>query len=258
MYKRQVRDGILNHKKKLRPPPLEGMAVNLADRIAYLNPDLDDAARAGFLHLEDLPKDCIEILGDTNSRRINTMILDVIRMSQDRDWLYMSPEVSQATDKLRDFMFEAVYIDSPAKKEERKVQTIIDPVSYTHLDVYKRQAVDYIVNAKKIYVIGFRSSAPLAQFLVYYLSYIFENPQHVTHDTTDIYAQLVHADEHSVVIGMGFPRYSNQTVDGLRFAKKRGAKIITLTDNAISPLYSLADICILTKSDMNSLSLIHI
>lgn len=114
------------------------------------------------------------------------------------------------------------------------------------------KAVAYIVNAKKIYVIGFRSSAPLAQFLVYYLSYIFENPQHVTHDTTDIYAQLVHADEQSVVIGMGFPRYSNQTVDGLRFAKKRGAKIITLTDNAISPLYSLADICILTKSDMNS------
>ena len=122
----EVRDGILNHKKKLRPHTLEGMAVNLADRIAYLNHDLDDAARAGFLHLEDLPKDCIEILGDTNSRRINTMILDVIRMSQDRDWLYMSPEVSQATDKLRDFMFEAVYIDSPAKKEERKVQTIID------------------------------------------------------------------------------------------------------------------------------------
>ena len=114
------------------------------------------------------------------------------------------------------------------------------------------KAVEYIINAKKIYVIGFRSSAPLAQFLVYYLSYIFENPQHVTHDTTDIYTQLVHADENSVVIGMGFPRYSNQTVDGLRFAKKRGAKIITLTDNAISPLYSLADICILTKSDMNS------
>ena len=139
-------------------------------------------------------------------------------------------------------------VDTVLKMEINNLKT-----TRANLDIKLfEKAVDYIVNAKKIYVIGFRSSAPLAQFLVYYLSYIFENPQHVTHDTTDIYAQLVHADEHSVVIGMGFPRYSNQTVDGLRFAKKRGAKIITLTDNAISPLYSLADICILTKSDMNS------
>ncbi len=139
-------------------------------------------------------------------------------------------------------------VDTVLKMEINNLKT-----TRANLDIKLfEKAVGYIVNAKKIYVIGFRSSAPLAQFLVYYLSYIFENPQHVTHDTTDIYAQLVHADEHSVVIGMGFPRYSNQTVDGLRFAKKRGAKIITLTDNAISPLYSLADICILTKSDMNS------
>lgn len=122
----EVRDGILNHKKKLTPKTLEGMAVNLADRIAYLNHDLDDAARAGFLKPKDLPRDCIEILGDTNSRRINTMIIDVIHKSMGQDRLAMSKEVSQATDRLRDFMFEAVYIDSPAKKEERKVQTIID------------------------------------------------------------------------------------------------------------------------------------
>ncbi|MBQ9942529.1 MAG: MurR/RpiR family transcriptional regulator [Christensenellaceae bacterium] len=115
-----------------------------------------------------------------------------------------------------------------------------------------KRVVKDIVNARRIYVVGFRSSAPLAQFLVYYLGYIFENPQLVTLGTSDIYAQLVHVSHEDVVIGLGFPRYSTQTVEGLRFAKRRGAKVVTITDNRMSPLYDLADNCILTKSDMNS------
>jgi len=115
-----------------------------------------------------------------------------------------------------------------------------------------RTVVDDIIKARRIYVVGFRSSAPLAQFLVYYLSYIFEDPQLITLGTSDVYAQLVHATKEDVVIGLGFPRYSNQTVEGLRFAKRRGVKIVTITDNRMSPLYELADNCILTKSDMNS------
>ncbi len=121
------------------------------------------------------------------------------------------------------------------------------------LDVEKvKTVVKYIVNAKKIYVIGFRSSAPLVQFLVYYLSFIFENPKSITLGTVDVYSQLIHAGKEDVVIGLGFPRYSSQTVEGLRFAKQRGAKIISITDNVLSPLYEVADACILTKSEMNS------
>lgn len=115
-----------------------------------------------------------------------------------------------------------------------------------------QRVVEYLVHARQIFVIGFRSSAPLAQFLVYYLSYIFESPQLVTLGTADIYAQLVHVTDEDVVIGLGYPRYSTQTVEGVKFARARGAKIVTLTDNRMSPLYELADICILTKSDMNS------
>ena len=139
-------------------------------------------------------------------------------------------------------------IDTVLKMEINNLKTTRQDLD---INMFKN-VVDDLVKARRIFVIGFRSSAPLAQFLVYYLSYIFESPQLITLGTSDIYAQLVHVCHEDVVIGMGFPRYSNQTVDGLRFAKKRGAKIITLTDNAISPLYSLADICILTKSDMNS------
>ena len=115
-----------------------------------------------------------------------------------------------------------------------------------------KDVVNCLVNARKIFVVGFRSSAPLAEFLVYYLSYIFENLTLVTLGTSDIYSQLVHVTGEDVVIGLGFPRYSNQTVEGLRFAKSRGAKVVTITDNRTSPLYELADNCILTKSDMNS------
>lgn len=114
------------------------------------------------------------------------------------------------------------------------------------------KAIDKLSEARKIFVIGFRSSSQLAQFLVYYLSYIIENPQLITVGTADIYAQLMHATKDDVVIGIGFPRYSSQTVEGLKFAKTMGANIVTITDNKMSPLYEIADTCILTKSDMNS------
>ncbi len=112
--------------------------------------------------------------------------------------------------------------------------------------------VDRLCKARRIFVIGFRSSSQLAQFLVYYLSYIMESPELITVGTADLYAQLMHATKEDVVIGIGFPRYSNQTVEGLKFAKSVGANIVTITDNKMSPLYEVADTCILTKSDMNS------
>ena len=115
-----------------------------------------------------------------------------------------------------------------------------------------KTVVKYILHADKIFVMGFRSSAPLAQFLVYYLSFIFENPQQITLGAMDIYSQLVHAGKNDVVIGLGFPRYSMQTVEGLKFARERGAKIVSITDNKLSPLYGVADACILARSEMNS------
>ena len=112
--------------------------------------------------------------------------------------------------------------------------------------------VNLMCKARKIFVIGARSSSQIAQFLVYYLSYILDNPQLITTGNFDIYAQLMHANKDDVVIGIGFPRYSSQTVEGLKFAKSMGANVVTITDNKMSPLYEIADTCILTKSDMNS------
>jgi len=116
----EVRDGILNHTGSQLPETLEGQIVKIADRIAYINHDIDDAIRAGVIKEEQLPQECVKVLGKHHRGRINTMVTDMIMSSSERDMIAMSDKVWQATDKLRTFLFENVYIDSPAKAEEGK------------------------------------------------------------------------------------------------------------------------------------------
>lgn len=115
-----------------------------------------------------------------------------------------------------------------------------------------RKVADLMVRAKNIYVMGYRSSTQLAQFFVYYLNYIFSNVKLVSAGASDIYAQLMHTQPDDVVIALSFPRYSSQTIDGMKFAKTHGAKLVAITDNVISPLYKLADYSLIAKTDMNS------
>lgn len=122
----EVRDGILNHTGEREPITLEGQIVKLSDRIAYINHDIDDALRAKVLTPSDLPKDCIEKLGASHSERINSMIIDVIYSSYDKPRIGMSDEKLYYTNKLRQFMFENVYLSKKAKKEEEKAQYIIE------------------------------------------------------------------------------------------------------------------------------------
>ncbi len=128
----EVRDGILNHTGENLPFTLEGQIVRYADRIAYINHDIDDALRAGILNAEDLPRSCIEVLGDTSSDRINTMIMNLICSSEGKEKIVMSGEAGDATLKLREFMYENVYVGSAAKVEERKTQNIISQL-YSHI-----------------------------------------------------------------------------------------------------------------------------
>lgn len=139
----EVRDGIANHKKRMQPATLEGAVVSYADRIAYLNHDIDDSLRAKILTMEDFPKELIRILGESYSQRINTMISDIVAHSQNQAVVSMSAEIEAATDALRDFMFARVYIDSPAKYEEKKVQTIIDML-FTYYMQYAKLLPEHI------------------------------------------------------------------------------------------------------------------
>jgi len=121
----EVRDGILNHTGNTIPSTLEGQIIRYADRIAYINHDIDDAIRGGIISEDSLPKECVKVLGNTSGRRINNMIVDIIANSKDRNTIKMSSEFQEAMDELREFMFDNVYIGSKAKKDEMKAQNII-------------------------------------------------------------------------------------------------------------------------------------
>ena len=122
---KEVRDGIANHTGENKPETLEGCIVRIADRIAYINHDIDDALRAGLIELEDLPQEAIEILGETHSQRIDTMVRDMIIESEDKNEIQRSEKVYKATQQLRKFLFENIYFGSLAKKEEDKAKRLI-------------------------------------------------------------------------------------------------------------------------------------
>ncbi len=115
-----------------------------------------------------------------------------------------------------------------------------------------KNIVAKILEAKSVYIVGQRSSTPLAQFLFYYLNYVMENVYLVQTQMGDIFGQLMHAKKGDLIIGIGFPRYSKNTIDGLHFAKQNGATVATITDNTSSPLYKAADLSVLVSSNMNS------
>ena len=132
----EVRDGILNHCGNSMASTLEGIIVKYADRIAYINHDIDDAIRAGIIKTNDIPEEYLSILGHTHSKRINNMITDIISSSIDKDNISMSENVKDATDKLREFMFKNVYIGSKAKNEEKKAKYLIN-------ELYKYFKINY-------------------------------------------------------------------------------------------------------------------
>lgn len=115
-------------------------------------------------------------------------------------------------------------------------------------------AVDTILNAKKIYVIGIRSCAPLASFLSFYLNLICENVTAVnTNSASEIFEQLIRINEEDVIIGISFPRYSMRTLKALEFASNRKAKVITLTDSVHSPMNLYSSCNLIARSDMASI-----
>ena len=115
-------------------------------------------------------------------------------------------------------------------------------------------AVNAILNSKRIYILGIRSTAPLANFLGYYLNYMFRNVHIVTASgTTELYEKIVGVNADDVLIAFSFPRYSSTTIRGARYCRSAGATVIGLTDSMLSPLAQNSDHVLLAKSDMVSL-----
>jgi dGTPase len=151
-----VREGIYLHSKARKDimatawgvaSTLEGQIIKIADSIAYINHDIDDALRAGLLKQADLPRDAVATLGETHARRINTMVCDLIDYNwwaggegapPDPPLLAMSPHILEATNALREFMYQNVYLDSRAKEDDAKVRKMID-LFYKHFKAHPEQ-----------------------------------------------------------------------------------------------------------------------
>ncbi|MBQ6589956.1 MAG: deoxyguanosinetriphosphate triphosphohydrolase [Lachnospiraceae bacterium] len=130
----EVRDGILNHQTSGTPATLEGQVVRLSDKIAYFHHDMDDAMRAGVLTEADVPKEITEVVGRTTGERLDTFIHDLIRTSQNRPQIVMSPPVAQAMKDMRAFMFRRVYTDRVVKAEEEKAEKLVEVLYGYYLD----------------------------------------------------------------------------------------------------------------------------
>ncbi|WP_066648134.1 MurR/RpiR family transcriptional regulator [Christensenella timonensis] len=126
-------------------------------------------------------------------------------------------------------------------------------VTREHIDTKNiEQIVDSIDKARKIYILGTRSSGPLAEFLHYYMNYMNENIKLIRFDGSDIFNQILSADEHDVAIAISFPRYSMRTIEGMTYLKNSGCKVIAITDNEAAPPAQIADYTLTAKSYMNS------
>ena len=121
----EVRRGILCHTGSDRAETLEGQLLHYADRIAYINADIDDALRGGIIYPIDIPVYLKQTLGYTYSQRINTLTCDVIAASEGNGEICQTPEIGSAMEELRQFMFEHVYRDPRAKGEEGKAQDVL-------------------------------------------------------------------------------------------------------------------------------------
>ncbi|MEW5822303.1 MAG: deoxyguanosinetriphosphate triphosphohydrolase [Cyanobacteriota bacterium] len=168
-------DGIRNHTGETLPFTMEGQIVKIADRIAYLNHDIDDAIRAGIINIEDIPKEIIATLGKTCSERIATMVCSMVRASSGKDIITLDTEVEESANKLRNWMFDNIYIGSEEKqKEALKAEMVVKELfnyyaNNTNLlaDYYNgtlndplRSAADYVAGmtdryALKLYKIKF-------------------------------------------------------------------------------------------------------
>ncbi len=131
-----------------------------------------------------------------------------------------------------------------------KIKQTMQSIDHENFDM----AVDTILNARKIYIIGIRSCAPLANFLAFYLNMIRDNVIPVsTNSASEIFEQLIRIGEEDVIVGISFPRYSMRTLKALEFASNRKAKVITLTDSVHSPMTIYSSCNLIARSDMASI-----
>lgn len=170
----EVRDGILNHRTSGNPSTLEGKAVRLSDKIAYINHDIDDGIRAGILKESDIPSEYTDVLGNSTKERLNTMISNIIMNSIGKNDLVMSEPVHKAMTELRKFMFESLYLNPTAKSEEAKADKLITELYRYYVantdklpDTYKRFITEFDERPEQVvcdYIAGMSDQYSISKF----------------------------------------------------------------------------------------------
>lgn len=145
-------------------------------------------------------------------------------------------------------MNDAAVLKTVLKSDMNNIRMTIEMVN---ADQFK-EAVESLDKARKVFILGLRSSAPLTQFMGYYLNFVLQNVHICTSGVGDIFEQLMPATGEDVVVGISFPRYSTRTYEGIQFAKQRGAKIITITDSLSSKIAEVSDVVLTAQSNMAS------
>lgn len=137
------------------------------------------------------------------------------------------------------------------KVMQADVDNILKTISELNTESFK-EVVKNILEAKKVYVFGLRSSTVIVQYFAFYLHFILDDVRIIPSGINDTFDQLVNIDEEDVFIGISFPRYSKKTLEIMEFAKNKGARIIGITDSQFSPISELSDITLTAKSNMTS------
>ncbi|MEL7608173.1 MAG: MurR/RpiR family transcriptional regulator [Bacillota bacterium] len=145
-------------------------------------------------------------------------------------------------------MDQANILKSVLKADMQNIRSTIETID----NVAFNAAIDVLLEAENVYIIGFRSASPLAQFLAYYLNFVRGNIILVNAFIGDAYEQMIRIGPKDVCVGISFPRYSTRTLDAMSFAKNHSASIIALTDGHASPLAQMADFALIARSDMAS------
>jgi dGTPase len=131
----EVRDGIVNHTWSMPAPATpEAQVVRFADRIAYINHDVDDAVRAGVVEPDELPDDAVDVLGETHAERVNTLVTDLVERSGGSPEVGLSDPTFRALDALRDFLFDRVYLRDEARLEQEKAIALVRSLFAHYLD----------------------------------------------------------------------------------------------------------------------------
>jgi len=141
----EVRDGIVNHTWSMPlPATLEAQVARFADRIAYVNHDIDDALRAGIVERAELPERALRVLGPSHGERIETLVGDLVEVSDGADEVGLSPAVLAALDELRGFLFDRVYLRTEERSEQRKAIELVRSLFAYYLDHPEGIPAEYV------------------------------------------------------------------------------------------------------------------